>query len=73
MSNFNKIRCTNKEHNCFAYNHGICEALSIHCNDKNDNCKFYKTKDVYIEELKICAERLNMSFSEYLEVTGIKI
>lgn len=73
MSMYNKIRCANNMHDCFAYNHGVCEALCEQCRDKNNKCKFYKTKEQNIKELKQCAEKLNISFEDYIKNIGIKI
>lgn len=57
---------------CFAYNDGMCDALHEKALDYKNQCKFYKDKDLYIEELKKCAERLNYDFTSYLIDTGLK-
>ena len=74
--NNNGIRCvhcdTEARKRCFAYNAGMCDALCEKALDYNNNCKFYKDKDVYIEELKHCAEKLNYDFNSYLIYSGLK-
>ena len=66
----NKIRCT--QYNCFGYNMGVCEVLKEQCKNKLGHCKFFKTKQTYILELKQSALKLDMDFDNYLKATGLK-
>ena len=65
------IRCNKRE--CFAFKNSRCDFLLEKSLDKNAECKFYKTREQYNDELRYCAKRLNYSLSEYLKLTGLKL
>ena len=52
---------------CFAYRkNGQCHCLELPALNKNKQCKFYKNKNDYIEELKAEAKDLNTDFDIYI-------
>ena len=72
-------RCTHKDlfynekTNCFAYREGSCDALDTPCKNAKGRCKFFKTKDTYIKELKQCAQKLDMDFNEYIRACDLDL
>lgn len=64
------IRCAKDE--CFACINKRCDFLLEKSLNKKAECKFFKTKEQYNNELRYCAKRLNYSIDEYLKLTGLK-
>lgn len=64
--------CNNKNKEaCFAYRKdGQCHCLERVCNTIASSCKFFKTKEKRIEELKAEAETQGIDFNDY--VKGLK-
>lgn len=78
MANDTGCRCghkdlfDNEKRRCFAYRGGLCDALKENCRNADGRCKFFKTKEKYLEELKFCAKRLNYNFDDYINACGLK-
>ena len=71
------IRCThedrqpNEKATCFAFRGGSCDVLQSSCKDRYGHCKFFKSKETYLQELKVCAERQDINFEVYLDIIGL--
>lgn len=58
--------------NCNARHNNRCYALFEFCEDKDGNCKFYKSKEDFINEVTEIAHKLGYSLSEYKQIYNLK-
>lgn len=74
----NGCRCAHKDMfmnektTCFAYRNGACDALQEPCRYASGRCKFFKSLDTYIAELKATASKLDYNFEDYLRACGLQ-